>query len=273
MTEEVKDTKETVDESKKEEMLVEEPQYSDVEIQAMEQGWLPKDQWEESGKDPSEWRSAKEFKERGEFFSTIHGLKRENRNLSQGLDALKKHHQFIFDQAYRKAQADLKKERREAIRNEDFDRLDQIESEMDTLQTEYQNQNQELTKVELQPQEAPELAAFVARNSWYQLDSELRDEADAIGMIYAKRNPGSTPATVLDHVEKTIKKRHADKFGQRRTAPNAVASVDRTKGGRKSEPAYELDETEQQIMRALVRSGTMTEAEYIADLKKIKGDK
>lgn len=264
-----------VEETKKEEVVEsQEPQYSDVEVQAMEQGWLPKDQWEASGKDASEWRSAKEFKERGEFFSTIHSLKRENRTLSQGLDSLKKHHQYIFDQAYRKAQADLKKERREAIRNEDFNRLDEIETELETLQTDHVKQTQELTKVEVQPREAPELAQFVARNAWYQTDPELRDEADAIGMIYANRHPGSSPSVILEHVEKTIKQRHADKFGTKRTAPNAVTSVDRTRSStRKSEPAYQLDETEQQIMSSLVRSGVMTEAEYIADLKKIKGDK
>ena len=270
MSEELEPKKEEVVE-KKEEVL--EPEYSEVEVDAMDQGWLPKDKWEESGRDPAEWRSAKEFKERGEFFSTIHQLKRENKTLVQGLDSMKRHHQFVFDQAYRKAQADLKKERRLALKDEDIDRVEEIETEMERLNTEYTTQKQEIQKVEVQPTAAPELAAFVGRNPWYETDSELRDEADAIGLVYANRNPGSAPTVILKHVEDTIKKRHSDKFGARRAAPNAVASVDRTRSSRKSAEAYDLDETETKIMNDLVRAGVMTKEAYIADLKKIKGEK
>lgn len=255
-----------------EEAVVEEPQYSEVETEVMEQGWLPKDKWVEAGRDPDEWRSAKEFKERGEFFSTIHQLKRDNKAQAAALDSMKRHHQFVFDQAYRKAQADLRKERRNALQNEDIDRVEEIESEMERLNTEYSTQKQELTKVEVQPQQAPELDAFVGRNPWYQTDSELRDEADAIGLVFANRNPGSRPDVILKHVETTIRKRHPDKFGARKAAPNAVASVDRTRGNRKAESSYALDEMETKIMTDLVRAGVMTKEQYIADLKKAKGE-
>lgn len=269
MTEENKT--EEVKEEKKEE-VIEEPQYTEVEQEAMDQGWLPKDQWEESGKDPNEWRSAKEFKERGEFFSTIHQLKRDNRSLTAGLDSMKKHHQYVFDQAYRKAQADLRKERRLALKDEDIDRVEELENEMEKLNTEYGKQKQDLEKIEVQPQAAPELSAFVGRNPWYETDSELRDEADAVGLVFANRNPGTRPDVILKHVEDTIKKRHPDKFGTKRAAPNAVAGVDRTRFGRKVESSYSLDETETKIMNDLVRAGVMTKEQYIADLKKIKGE-
>ena len=271
MSETLEQKEEVKVESKTE--VVKEVQFSEVEVEAMDQGWLPKDKWEESGRNPDEWRSAKEFKERGEFFSTIHQLKRENKNLAAGVDAMKRHHQFVFDQAYRKAQADLRKDRRMALKDEDIDRVEEIESELERLNTEYTTQKQEIQKVEVQPSAAPELAAFVSRNTWYETDSELRDEADAVGLIFANKNPGSAPTVILKHVEDIIKKRHPDKFGTRRAAPNAVASVDRTRSSRKSEDVYELDEMETKIMNDLVRSGVMKKEEYIADLKKIKGEK
>lgn len=271
MSEELEPKKVEIEPQKEE--ATKEPQYSEVEIEAMDQGWLPKDKWEESGRAVDEWRSAKEFKERGEFFSTIHQLKRDNKQLSVGLDSMKRHHQFVFDQAYRKAQADLRKERRLALKDEDIDRVEELETEMERLNTEYSTQKQDLAKVEVQPAAAPELAAFVGRNPWYETDSELRDEADAVGMVFANRNPGSRPDVILKHVEDVIKKRHSDKFGVRRAAPNAVTSVDRTRSSRKTEAAYDLDEIETKIMTDLVRSGVMTKEEYVADLKKIKGEK
>jgi uncharacterized protein (DUF1778 family) len=270
MSEELKEEKV---EEKKEEKKEELPQFSEVEEEAMEQGWQPKEQWVADGKNPDEWRSAKEFKERGEFFSTIHQLKRDNKSQAAALDSMKRHHQFVFDQAYRKAQADLRKERRMALKDEDIDRVEELETELERLNTEYTTQKQEIAKVEVQPAAAPELAAFVGRNPWYETDSELRDEADAVGLVFANRHPGSRPEVILTHVETTIKKRHPDKFGTRRTAPNAVSSVDRTRSSRKSEPDYELDELETKVMNDLVRAGVMTKAEYVADLKKIKGEK
>jgi uncharacterized protein (DUF1778 family) len=270
MSEELKPKEE---EKKEEEKKEEIPQFSEVEEEAMDQGWQPKEQWVADGKNPDEWRSAKEFKERGEFFSTIHQLKRDNKTQAAALDSMKRHHQFVFDQAYRKAQADLRKERRMALKDEDIDRVEELETELERLNTEYTTQKQEIAKVEVQPAAAPELAAFVGRNPWYETDSELRDEADAVGLVFANRHPGSRPEVILKHVEDTIKKRHSDKFGTRRAAPNAVSSVDRTRSSRKSEPDYELDELETKVMNDLVRAGVMTKAEYVADLKKIKGEK
>ena len=44
---------------------------SPTQQKAMEQGWKPKEEWEAEGKDPSEWRDAKEYVERGELFDLI----------------------------------------------------------------------------------------------------------------------------------------------------------------------------------------------------------
>jgi len=252
-----------------------EPTYSPTETAAMEQGWLPKDQWEESGRDPNEWRSAKEFQERGEFFKTIHQQKREIKQTQAALDGLRRHHEFVFDQAYRKAKAELRKDLREARRADDIDTMEQVEEQLETLDQEYQTQKQQLTNDVAPPVTSPpEFENWRARNSWYDADESLREEADAIGIVYTGKHKGVPPSEVLDHVEKEIKKRHREKFATRRAAPNAVNSVDRTGGTRKrSSPEYQLDETETAIMNDLVRSGAITKEQYISDLKKIKGEK
>jgi len=273
MTEEVK-LEETQETQETQETVEEVVELSPVEEEAMEQGWLPKDQWEAAGRDPNDWRSAKEFKERGEFFRTIHQQKREIKQTQAALDSLRKHHQFVFDQAYRKAKAELRKERREALRSEDLDQVDEIEQQMEQLDSQYMQQKAELEKApEVTGQPPVEFELWKQRNGWYDNDEDLRDFADLKGMQYARKHPGVPPAEVLQHVEKVVKQKFPEKFGVKRAAPNAVASVDITSNRKKAEPSYELDETETKIMNDLVRAGVMTKEQYIADLKKVKGEK
>jgi len=264
-------------EETKEVVEVVEPEYTPTEQDALAQGWLPKDQWEASGRDADEWRSAKEFKERGEFFRTIHQTKRELKQTQSTLDSLRKHHNFVFDQAYRKAKSELRKERRDAIKQEDFDRLDEIETEMEQLDTEFTTQQTQMQTDVATAQTAgvpPEFEEWQNRNGWYNTNQDLRDFADAIGQVYARRNPGIPPLDVLRHVESEVKKKFSDKFGTRKAAPNAVAAPNRTGVNRKPTTSeYQLSENEQAIMDDLVRGGVMTKAEYIADLKKVKGEK
>ena len=79
------------DEEVKEVVVVE---ANPVEVEATEQGWVPKEEWEASGRPPDEWRAAKEFVERGELYKTIHSLKRSERQTATRLDALQKHHHY-----------------------------------------------------------------------------------------------------------------------------------------------------------------------------------
>src|SRR3990167_8325856 len=270
MTEEVKEEKVVIEESVKE-VVDETPEYSAAEQAAMEQGWLPKEDWEEAGRDPDEWRSAREFNDRGEFFKTIHQQKREMKARAAAIDSLKKHHQFVFDQAYRKAKAELKKERREAFQNEDLDKVETIEEQMEQLDNEHVQKKQEL--VQPVPTSPAEFELWRDRNAWYDRDEELRDYADFAGLTYARKNPGVPSVEVLEHVNKEVKKKFPEKFGLKKSAPNAVSAVDRTRSGRKSEPAYELNELETKIMKDLVSQGVMTKEQYIKELKQYKEGK
>ncbi len=263
---------ETVVAETKQEEVVETPQVSEVEAKAMEAGWRPKEQWEADGKDPAEWRSAKEFNERGEFFKTIHQIKRELKQKDATISAMQKHHQYVFDQAFRKAQAELRKERREALRNDDIDRVEQIETQLQETEQEYNAKKQEMVADQQAAQAAgphPEFQAWLDKNDWYSTDEDLRDFADAAGLVYTKKNPGVQPEVVLSHVEKVVKQKFPEKFGQRKAAPNAVASVNRAESGRKKAGSeFEMSDMEKDIMKTFVRGGVMTEAEYIAELKK-----
>lgn len=248
--------------------------YSPVELQAMEQGWLPKDQWIAQGNNPDDWRSAKEFIERGELYKAIHQTKSELKQLKAAHAALRQHHQHVFEMAYKRALDELKAQKRAAMRDENFEAVEAIEEQIEQLRAQHEREKQQL-QVQVNPEVTaphPEFVAWKARNTWYDTDPELRDFADAIGLVYYNRNPGLSPSQVLEYVERQVKTKFPDKFGVRRAAPMAALGADKTatKKGPKTTD-IELDDFEREVMRQLVASGEMTEEEYKAELKKAKG--
>lgn len=241
------------------------PELSPVEQQAMEQGWMPKEDWVAAGRDPDEHRSAKEFVDRGELYKSIHTTKRELKQTQAALDALQKHHKYVFEKAHEQALRDLRAEKRLAIRNEDFERVEEIETEIDEMKDQHLKEKAEL-HAQAQVAVPAEVQNFIDRNPWYTMDKGLRDEADAIGFIYL--NNGGTRDGLLSHVEKEVKRKFPEKFGVKKTAPNAVAGVDRT--GKKVAPKddFTLTAEERQVMMTFVDAGVMSEADYIKELKK-----
>lgn len=274
MSEENKVDTPVVEEGKTETVVAEPsvPELSPVEQQAQEQGWVPLEDWKASGRDENEWRPAKEFVERGELYKSIHSTKRELKQTQAALTALQKHHQYVYEKSYQQAIKDLRDAKRQAIRNEDFQKLEEIEDKMEQVQTEFQRDAQQFAVTNAATQAstnvAPEFQAWVDRNGWYLTDSALRDEAEAAGFLYL--NKGGTKDGLLAHVETTIKRKFPEKFGVKRAAPNAVAGVDRTAAKKTTKDNFELTSDERAIMDTFVKQGIMSEADYIKELKKAR---
>lgn len=273
----IKEEDKTQEEDKEVAVEKKEVIYSETEVSAMEQGWVPKKDWVDQGGDPDEWRTAKEFNDRTSLYKTIHSTRRDLKQTQSALTALQKHHQFVFENAYQKAMTDLKREKRAAIRSEDFEKLEQVEDEMEQLQEQHQQEKQEIQQQQAQVNQSqaphPDFVEWQNHNMWYDNDPDLREFADAKGLIYINKNPGVTPAQVLTHVENAVKKHFPTKFGTRKAAPNAVVGVDRSSksGTTQMNDDIELDEMERSIMKTFVDSNVMTEKEYKAELKKVKG--
>lgn len=244
------------------------PELSPVEQQAMEQGWVPLEDWEAQGRSKDEWRPAKEFVDRGELYKSIHSTKRELKQTQAALSALQRHNQYIFEKAYTQAQRDLRAEKRLAIRNEDFERLEEIETELEQLNDQHAQERAVLVQTQAAAQQtvAPEFQIWLDRNQWYITDEKLRDEAEAAGFLFL--NKGGSKEGLLAHVESTVKTKFPEKFGKKRSAPSAVASVDRTGKKAPKSDDVELSAEERQVMRTFVDMGVMSEAEYIKQLKK-----
>src|SRR6266702_2198796 len=103
MTEEVKEVLEPVVETKEEGN--EPPKHTALEERAIEQGWRPKDEWDG---DESEFRSAREFIDRGELLRKISSQGDELRKLKEVAGALSEHNKQVYVAGYKKAITDLR---------------------------------------------------------------------------------------------------------------------------------------------------------------------
>lgn len=245
-----------------------------TEDKAREQGWVSKDEWVDSGKSADEWRSAKEFVDRGELFQSIHTTKRELKQTQSQLTALQRHHQNVFEKARQSALADLKRDRRAALMEQDIEEVEAIEEQIEETTKQFEIEKQQLLQSQAATQSGPppEFVTWQEKNDWYSRDSELRDIADANGLVYIKRNPDAQPSEVLRYVEQTVRKQFPAKFMTKKAAVSPTSSADKTLRPAKKE-SFELDEMETEIMKTVVGTGVMTKEQYIADLKKAKGVK
>ena len=242
---------------------------SPTEQQAIEQGWVPKDQWKG---DPEEWRPAKEFVERGELYKSIHELKRKDKQREAAVQALQRHHEHVFNKAYEQAMRDLKAEKRMAIREQDFEKLEEVETKIENLQTNRESEVKQLQVVQAAttPPVDPVFQAFLNKNTWYETDDSMKLEADIIGGHYM--NKGGTKEGLFTHVENEMKKRYPEKFGPvRKAAPNAVASVDRTnkKAPKGDLTMNDVPESQRGVIRQMAAASGVSEADYIKELKRI----
>jgi uncharacterized membrane protein len=249
----------------------EEPQYSEIELQALEQGWTPKDGWKG---DPEEWRPAKEFVDRGNLFRKIESQKNELHELRKAIGALSEHNQKVFDAGYKRAMSDLKEAKKAALKEGDGEAVVQIEEQMDSLTEEYQERSAAFNAPQQQRQPDPLFMSWLERNQWYGSDRKLRGYADSVTAEYLSRNPSANLKEVLVEVDKEMRTAFPQKFGTTKAPPSPEGSnrASGSGGNRRSAGDVDLNDEERKIMNTLIRSGVITKEKYLEDLKKVRGE-
>ncbi len=258
MSEELKDTDQ-------QEVQQEEVKLTPIQEKAIAQGWKPKDQFEG---DEAEFIDAPEFVRRGELFGKIESQSKELKMVRQALDAMKQFQSQIADKEYQRALKSLQETRKQAFADGDTEKAFAIEEQID----EVKEQAAEIRRVAQTPavQELnPDFVAWTEKNSWYNTNKAMRAAADAIGVAHARAGLGQQE--VLRLVEKEIREEFPHKFtNPNRERPNAVEGSSRS-GTSVQRSAPAMNDQERDIMRKIVRSGVMTEAEYLSEFKKMKG--
>jgi len=235
-----------------------------IELKAMEEGWVPQDQWEG---EPEQWRPAKEFVDRGELFKKIDDQNRTVKELKRALDDMKQHHSRVRETEYAKAVASLKAQKQIALEEGNAAEVINLEDKIELVKDEQRQLAQAPQQQE--PAGPPqEFVDWVNQNKWYENSQPMRAYADALGRDL--RAGGMQPQAVLKEVERLVRQEFPNKFNNpNRGKPGAVEGSS-GKGGRSSE-SFALSDDERRVMQRFVRTGVMSEAEYIKELKSVRG--
>jgi len=278
MTEEVKPVEAPVEEAAPvtEATKAETPEYSPVELEMMDQGWKPRDQFE--GED-DDFVTAPEYKRRGELFKKIADQNRRIERVSSTLTQLQQHQKQMYQAGYEQALKELRSQHEAAVEAGDAKEAAAIVQKIETTK----EQALAAKHVQIAPQEVPAvMTEFLDSNaSWYQKDDVMTAYADALGHKYAQEElrQGRQPTVdgVLAHVQARVREKFPQQFGGKRSAlPPAVgpaSSPTRVAPKRAGFSVDDLSDVERQSMRRFVEDGVMTADEYVADIKKMRGIK
>ena len=233
----------------------------DVEVQAKDMGWKPKEEYEgEEGK----WVEAKEFVERKPIYERIHKLEQNNKRLQQTVSEVSGHIQKAEKAAYGKAIKDLEAEKRYAVRSSDNEKVKDINNEIKDLR-----QKEKSAK----PSVDPTVVQFVKDNdSWWGND-EMQDYAvSRHNRILAKGDVSMEES--LNKALEDVKSRfpeHESFSNGSRSRPSSVESGRRSSSGtkRRYSPA-DLNAHQKEIGERWVRTGALKNLQqYVDELVKV----
>lgn len=245
------------------------PEVSEYEEEARNSGWRPKDEWQG---DPNKWRPAKEFVERGELFGKIDTLGRDLKDTKKALKMLQEHHTKVRETEYTRAVNELKALQKQHLESGNSEGYLETSELLTDIKAEQKAREVLEANTPQQPQQDPRFMGWVEKNKWYAQDNQMRAYADNLGLGYAQQNPGIDPEEVLKYVTAEVRTRFKDRFtNPNRKKPSEVEGANTNESPRKG--SIELSAEERKVMHTFVRAGVMTEAEYIDEVKKLRGVK
>jgi hypothetical protein len=187
-------------------------------------GYMTKEAWVASGKDPKDWVSAEGFKLRGEHIKHTQALRRDFENQIKNLS--------LLHQVQLKAQRDdLLSKRDDAIDIADKAAVKAIDKQIKDLD-DIERLN---TPAPASAAKAPEILEWEADNPWSQDPSDPR-LALANSVCGQALRQGKTLATALRLVDQEIARAFTQKTGDRRQ----IVEGNRTAGGKRDEPALTM---------------------------------
>ncbi len=246
------------------------PEYSPIEIKAMEMGWRPK---EEFNGDEADFVDAKEFVGRQPLYEGLASTKKQVKALQTALEALKGHYTKVHETSYQKALNDLKAQKKAALKEGEVDTFYEIEEKIEEMEAEKNAFMKDQEKIQVQePGIHPELQAWINHNPWYTSQPHMRTFADVVGSrIQLEVQAGRmTPSQALKEIEKEVRAEFPNKFRNPNKDKASTVEGSTNKTSSKSSD-FEMTEQERQVMNTLVRQKALTKEEYIRDLKAAKG--
>lgn len=207
-------------------------------------------------------------------------LKNQLSTLNSSVEALKVHNERVYQAEVKKLQGEiavLKKERRSAIELADVDKVEELDQQIDEKQKDLNAPKK--VDVTTGATDNPVYDEWIKDNSWYLENDEMAQFADAVAQQYRGAPLERIYSLVRVKVaevfpEKFVKvKDEAVKNNATVKTPVGPKSPVESSSGKGNTGAFsraDLTENQIQIMNQFVRGGIMTEAQYIADIAKMK---
>ncbi len=248
------------------------PEGIDYDALARVEGWRPK---EELGPDfdAGKYVSAEEFIKRKPLFDTLKEQKKEIRELKKTIESVVSFSEKNAQLAAKRAIAELKSERKEAIKLGDVEKVEILDKSIE--------EQSSVAESTAKPKDAvaPEIIEWTKSNDWFNKDMELQDFAVAYCASYTKAHPGEGMDKALEQTAKATKRAFPDnkyfvsREEIRREAPPAVETHKSEGGndGKKKNYTVNRLNTEQKLAyNAYVKTNKMmTHDQYFEKLEEI----
>jgi len=237
--------------------------HTDAELEAMDSGWIPKEEYKGV---EHKWVDAGEFLRRGELFKKIEDQSKQLKDVRSALNEMKKLHGQVREVEYKRALDALREQKRTALQEGDADAVIAAEERIDLVKEQVKQLQAEPQAVQ-EASEHPEFTQWTDRNSWYKNSGPMKAFADALGQDLARA--GNSPSEVLKKVEAEVRKEFPNKF--RNPNQDKPGSVETGQGRGTSKSSFSLTDEQRRVMNTFVRSGVMTEKQYVEELKRVQG--
>jgi len=234
-------------------------QVDPFEVKAKELGWRPQAEYDG---DADEWVDAKEFVKRAPLFERIKSTNKRLRDQEKIINELKTHIHTVGDAAYKKAVADLQREKALAVNDADIDRVTAIDEELDRIKAE--------AKPVAKNETNPILVEWIAKpeNKWFNDDKEMNLFAVASHDAICAANPNIDLEESLKMLTKQVKRAFPEKFTNpaRSSAATVETAVSASGGGKKVFTYRDLSEEQRRIADNFERKGIMKKDDYVKQM-------
>lgn len=226
----------------------------DIKREALEMGWIPPERYRG---DPEKFIEAEDFVERGRNFIPI--LKKNNEKmlsqlgqmrgeldqtkqaLGEAINALQQFKQFHEENAknaYARARRELLKQKGEAMKEEDFDKVVAIEDnihQMDQQMAAAQSKppTKEKKDEKQPPALDPVMQQWINQNAdWYGVNAEKTAYANSIALKVRRENPNLIGLEFLDMVKEEVEIAFGSKRGKKKVEEEEEEEVDDRANGK-----------------------------------------
>ena len=203
-----------------------------IEEQARLRGWKPEEEYRGP---PGRWRSAEDFMRIGQNDLAI--TREENRRLATKLGRLEKNFSGLQNtmaeqtaalkhmtdlarradkQGYDRAMRELKAQRSEAVEAGDKTAFEQIEQQINTLESERVEAEKPPTSEPPKPVMDPDIEAFIKANPWYSRDEVLGKAMIGFYDIVQRKHPDFSVDEILAEAKRRTIAEWPEKFPQTR---------------------------------------------------------